>query len=851
MESMGILGSRNSDRSRSERGPARTTRPASGPMARIERALLRARAALFWERLWPRLTPALLVAALFAVVVLLDLLPALPIWLHVAILALFALAFAAALAWLPRGLHWPSEAEARRRVETASDLRHRPLETLIEPIAVGGDDPQARALWAAHQARAKAALARLRAGLAAPGLARRDPYAIRFGVLLALAVALTVGITDGEHRLQRALDPLGQIFKAEPVLVEAWITPPDYTGLPPIVLSLGDGKTADGKGGRETSGPALRPNTGTITVPEGSALLVQVDGGRRAPTVKIGKHSIAMEPASERVFRAETTLTEGDHIDIERRGSKLAGWPIKVVADREPDVAFSEPPAANERGQVKLAVEAHDDYGIAQLTAYVRLAEPGVSDDPLEIALPLSGDRKTVKATSFQDLTSHPWAGLDVTLQVMARDGADQVGVTKTETLTLPERVFRNPLARALVALRKEIVRNPAARVPARNALDGLLNSAGKLPDDAVVRLALSAAAGRLRYDASRAGTMAVASLLWETALRLEDGSNANAQRELMAKQKELIDRLNDKTGDAEIDKLFDEVRQALAEALKEFMKNMADMPTWDMPLPPDTQVMSAEDLFKQLEAARDMAKNGNRDAAREQLQQMLSMLDALRNGNMAQMSPEQMQQMKQANEMAKQLNDLVRRQKELMDQTFQQSDRGQQGRNGQPNDKSGSGSAEQQDQIRRDLNELMRQLGEMTGQVPDNLGQADKAMRESQQALQQGQPGSALDPQSRALQALQQGAGQMSQMMAQALGMRGFIPGGTQTPRGGDGRNTDPFGRPLPATGASNGDEVKIPDASERAKARDILDELRRRSAEPDRPRIEHDYIERLLRQF
>jgi hypothetical protein len=43
----------------------------------------------------------------------------------------------------------------------------------------------------------------------------------------------------------------------------------------------------------------------------------------------------------------------------------------------------------------------------------------------------------------------------------------------------------------------------------------------------------------------------------------------------------------------------------------------------------------------------------------------------------------------------------------------------------------------------------------------------------------------------------------------------------------------------------------VKIPDASERARAREILDELRRRSAEPDRPRIEHDYIERLLRRF
>jgi uncharacterized protein (TIGR02302 family) len=841
MEAMSVLGSPDPNQKRSA-----PDRAGQAGAARVERTLMRARLALFWEQLWPRLVPALAVVAVFATIVFLDLLPSLPVWLHVAVLAVLASALIAALAWLPRGLSWPTAAEARRRVETASDLRHRPLETLTEPIAVGGDDPQARALWTAHQARAKAALAALKAGLAAPGLARRDPYAIRFAVLIAFVVALAVGAVDGEHRLQRAFDPLGQIFRPEPVLVEAWITPPAYTGLPPIVLALGDRKAADKK---DVTGPALRPPSGPITVPEGSSLLVQVDGGSRAPALKIGSETVAMDAASKTVFRAETKITEGSRIDVERRGGKIAGWPITVIPDREPEVAFTEPPASNERGQIKLAVDAHDDYGVASLVAYVRLAERGIDDDPLEIALPLPADRKNVKQTSLQDLTSHPWAGLDVTIQVMARDAIDQVGVTSTEQITLPERVFRNPLAKALIALRKELVRNPAARVPARNALDGLLATPGKLPEDAVVRLALSAAAGRLRYDASRQGTMAVASLLWETALRLEDGGRDEAQRELMARQKELIDRLNDKTGDAEIDKLFDEVRQALAKALQEAMKNMADMPTWDMPLPPDAQVMSAEDLFKQLEEARDLAKNGDRDAARQQLQQMLSMLDALRSGNMAKMTPEQMQQMKEASEMSKQLNDLVRRQKELMDQTFQHSDRGQQGRGGQPNDNSGS--AEQQDQIRRDLDELMRQLGEMTGQVPDNLGSAEKSMRESAEALSHGQPGSALDPQGRALQALQQGAGQMSQMMAQAMGLRGFIPGGTQTPRAGNGRNTDPFGRPLPATGTSNGDEVKIPDASERARARDILDELRRRSAEPERPRIEHDYIERLLRQF
>lgn len=819
--------------------------------SRVDRALWRARFAIFWERLWPRLAPPVAIAGLFVAIALLDVLPLLPLWLHASVLAVFALALVAALVRLPPGLRWPTASEARRRVETASHLVHRPLATLSEPLAAGADDPQTRALWEAHQARAKAALAALRAGLSAPGLARRDPYALRFAVLLMLVVAIAVGGIDGERRLARALDPIAQFFKPEPVSIEAWITPPDYTGLPPIVLASGDGKKDGGTGIRTPSGP--------ISVPEGSSLLVQLDGGRIAPTVRIGDESHAMDPASKSAFRTETKIAGGDRIVVARGGRTLASWPISVVTDREPTVAWAEKPGPNDRGQVKLPVEAHDDYGVESLTAYVRLAEPGIEDDPLEIPFSLPADKRTVKQTNVQDLTSHPWAGLPVTVQMLARDATGQVGVSQSVTLTLPERTFHNPLARALIALRKEIVRNSAARNLTRAALEGLLNSPGDLPDDAVVRLALSAAAGRLRYDGSRAGIYAVASLLWETALRLEDGSQSLAQRELQKRGKNLLDSLNDKTGDKELDKLFDQLREALAKALNDMMKNLAQLPQMDMPLPPDAQVLSPDELMKQLDQAREMAKNGDREGARQMLEQMLSMLDNLRSGNMNAMRPnaQQMQQMQQANKLSRQLQDLAKRQKDLMDRTFQQSQRGQQSRRGQQgrNGEQGqsAGGAQEQEQLRKNLDELMRQLGEMTGKVPGNLGDAEKAMRESSQALTEGRPGEAIDPQGRALEALQQGQSQMAQMMAQAMGLRGWmaIPGGQNVPRPGNGLNTDPFGRPLPATGTSTGDEVKIPDASERAKAREILDELRRRSADPDRPRIEHDYIERLLKQF
>ena len=44
---------------------------------------------------------------------------------------------------------------------------------------------------------------------------------------------------------------------------------------------------------------------------------------------------------------------------------------------------------------------------------------------------------------------------------------------------------------------------------------------------------------------------------------------------------------------------------------------------------------------------------------------------------------------------------------------------------------------------------------------------------------------------------------------------------------------------------------DVAIPDAGSIQRAREILDELRRRSGQSSRPQIELDYINRLLQRF
>jgi hypothetical protein len=60
-----------------------------------------------------------------------------------------------------------------------------------------------------------------------------------------------------------------------------------------------------------------------------------------------------------------------------------------------------------------------------------------------------------------------------------------------------------------------------------------------------------------------------------------------------------------------------------------------------------------------------------------------------------------------------------------------------------------------------------------------------------------------------------------------------------------------DPLGRPLPTQGLDDGDSVKVPDESDVQRARQILEELRRRLGERGRPPPELDYIERLIERF
>jgi len=819
----------------------------------LGRRLFWSRAALAWEILWPALWPPLGIAGLFVAFALLDLPNLLPGAVHAAVLVGFAAAFAGAAWWGWRKLIWPDTLAGRRRIERESGLAHRPLAALADHPSAPLDDASA-ALWEAHRRRMAAAMRRLRVGWPVAGLARRDPWGLRAILVILLVVAVIDAGSDWRERLARAFAPGWESGPPAPsASFDIWITPPDYTGLPPQFLRA-DISNSSG---------------GPVRVPTGSTLLAQIHGGRGVPHLSIDGNSSDFEVLDKQNFRASATLGKGEKLSVSQGGATLGSWPIEIIPDNPPTAAFVEPPRATIRAALRVEYKATDDYGVEAAKLVIR-REDGNPEDKLEIALPLPGlHLKEAKATNYQDLSPHPWAGLAVAITVVATDALGQTGESAPVHMKLPERTFTNPVARAIIEQRKELVKDPNSRDAVAEILDDLDKQPSLFHDDTVAYLALRLAALRLRQDDATAAIAAVVPLLWETALRIEDGRMSVAEQELRRLQQQLQDALARGASDEEIDKLTRELSDALNRYLQALAQDMRNRPADENQRPADpSKVVTSRDLQRMLDRARQLAHSGSQQQARELLSQLQDMLENLRAAR-----PGQGQQgAGDAEQMMRGLRDMMQRQQQLLDRSFraqrgqgQRQGRGQQqpgqmGQMGQPGEgQDGSqmgdlgDSAAQQEELRHALGEIMRHMGDGMGDIPDPLGRAERAMRDAAGALQRSTPGEAIAPQSQALDELQQGARdfakQMQERMSKGWGSPGDDDGSVgDVPDKGD---RDPFGRPLSSNGSYDQGDVAIPDAGILQKSRQILDELRRRAGERSRPAIELDYIDRLLRRF
>lgn len=807
-------------------------------------------AVLVWERGWRVAWAPACVLGAYLALILFGLPQSLPGGAHAILMVVAAIGTLAAAWWGGRGFRAPTLAEAKRRLESDSGLAHRPLQTLDDRVS--GNDPVAIALWRVHQERARSSLGQIRVGLPRPAIVERDPYALRVAVALVLSLAAVGSWGDWGRRIESGLTPrFAPLALAAAPTLDVWLTPPDYTGLPPQFLRMA---------GQEA---AAEPAAGAIRVPRGSMLLARVRGGD-IPRLEANGAEVGFETIEPGTYQVRQSIDTGPRIALLQRGEVLAAWPVTIVPDLPPMIDFAHPPEPGRNGQLRIGYSASDDYGLVSAAVRIRRAPTDDADGaaktgaaPFEqpITLP-SGRPRLVDGVSALDLASHPWAGLPALIALTAGDGAGQMTASPEVPVVLPERSFTHPVARAVIAIRKELVaKGDDARAPSARGLLGL----GLRPDDFggdfVVALTLRAGAARLLLDQDSGAVPAVVALLWDTALRIEDGLVSVAERDLREAQRQLGEALDRGAADAEIAQLMEALQQAIDQylaaleaQLRQALERGETVPEIPAELAQQMGVTSIDELRATLDRMRTLAETGSRDAAREMLSRLQQMMENLRMGTV---TPEERQRQDQALGMMREMRGLIERQQQLLDEAFRVSQSGDSpGRTpgGQTASPLLQSQAERQERLRRDLGDLMRRFGELTGEIPSQLGRAERAMRNATQALRRGQPDAAVTRETQAIdeleQSLQSFADSLIQQMSPGAMMPGAAPG-----RAAGGRGADPLGRP--GMGPIDNEDVRIPRDADIQRAREILDELRRRAGELNRPRFERDYIDRLLRQF
>ena len=162
---------------------------------------------------------------------------------------------------------------------------------------------------------------------------------------------------------------------------------------------------------------------------------------------------------------------------------------------------------------------------------------------------------------------------------------------------------------------------------------------------------------------------------------------------------------------------------------------------------------------------------------------------------------------------------------------------------------------ARRQEALRQGLESLRGALpgaGTEAGDAArDALGRAEGAMRDAERDLAQGDLGGALDDQSRAMDALRDGMQALGRALAGDPQEGSGDGRGQADARDGRGIDRDPLGRETGQGGqlGTGDDLLNGPDAAQRS--RELMDEIRRRSGQRDRPKEELDYLRRLLERF
>jgi uncharacterized protein (TIGR02302 family) len=520
-----------------------------------------------------------------------------------------------------------------------------------------------------------------------------------------------------------------------------------------------------------------------------------------------------------------------------------------------------------------MSYKIEDDYGVTEAHAQF-VARPAESKEAAQaprplyaapqfpLVLPNARTRNGVGQT-VKDLSEDPYAGADVTLTLTAKDQAGNEGKSEPFNMRLPERLFTKPLARALIEQRRILALDANKNSEVFTALDALAIAPELFMPETGQYLGLYSVTRQLEAARTDDQLREVVASLWALAVTIEDGNISDVDKALRAAQDALKQALERGASDEEIKKLTQDLRQAMDNYMRQLAEQFRNNPqALARPLDKNTQVLRQQDLNNMIDRMERLSRQGDKEGAQALLDQLQQMLENLQ---MAQPNQGDSDMEQALNE----LDDMIRKQQQLRDKTFKQGQDSRRDRmRGKQGNDQGMGDLQQDQQSLRDrLKQLQQELAKrglgQQGQKGDkdqqgadqgdddgdSLGNADGAMGDAGSKLGDGNADGAVDSQGKALDALRKGAQKLAESMQPGDGDgqgQGDRAGRQQAGNNG----TDPLGRPLRS---HDYDELSkmIPGEIDVQKVRRILEELRRRLADPSRSQTELDYIERLLKDY
>ncbi|MCX7287004.1 MAG: TIGR02302 family protein [Rhodobacterales bacterium] len=775
----------------------------------------------------------------------------------------------------------PTTVDALMRLDAA--MPGRPISALLDTQAIGTKDPASLAVWQAHQERMATRAAAARPVQPDLRLSSRDPFSLRYVALTAFVMAMIFGSFWRVASISGLAPGVAVAMPGGPSW-EGWAQPPAYTGKPSLYLN-------------DITDPTLELPTGTrlqirVYGPEGGLTVAQTIADVPPPVADTAATPAAAAPDGMAGV-SDLTVTRSGTLSITGPGGRE--WAITALPDALPEITVTGEMGREADGRFKQGFTASDDYGVVagRVTISLDLAavdrRHGLGPDPepvepvtLDLPMPLSGDRAAITETLIDDLSKHVFANLPVTMVFAAVDAAGQEGLSVPYAVTLPGKRFFDPLAAALIEMRRDILWN---RINATRAVQ-------------ILKAVTHAPEGFIRHDraflylrvlirdlqAKEASLTvedrdAIAEDLWTIALMVEEGNLQSALDRLQRAQDRLQEAIENGASPEEIDQLMKEMQQALNEYTRELAEEAQRNPGDEQQQGQmQGQMMSGDQLQEMLDKLQQLMKEGKTAEAAELMEQLRQLME-----NMQVVEGQGQGQGQGQNGPMGELGDMLRDQQELSDDAYrgmqpgvprpgqegegqeQGQEPGQGGQQegeqpgqqpGQQPGEDGQGSfAERQGELRDRLDQL--QSGQLPGDGTEqgeagrrNLDEAGRAMNDAEEALRQGDLDGALDRQADAMEALRDGMQDLGEALAEEQRENRDGQGGDQEFGSADPNGRDPLGRKSGDTARIGSDENMVQN-DPNLRAQELLDEIRRRSGDLARPSEELDYLKRLLQLF